>query len=627
MRLEAATRGDGREELMHRGWWIASALLLEALLLAPRVASAATYTVGPSGTYRQLGELPTLVGGDIVEVEGGADYDAIWFQDDGAAGNPITIRGIRSSGGARPILRGGTNTVHLEGDHYVLEGVEITGGTSRCVFHHADDILIRDVVIHDCPAHGLLGADTDSGSLTLEHSEVYATGEGTQRHQIYMSTDQIAHPGSVFRMQFCYVHDGNGGNGVKSRAERNEIYYNWIEGSYYHELELIGPDPGGTSVAEDAHEEHSDVVGNVLVKGGLNPDHWIVRFGGDGTGQTNARYRFVYNTVILAPGSAGVFRLFDGIASLEAHNNVIFHTGSGDPQILRDAEAAWVGGTRRVAGSHNWLIMGTGARDIPSEWTATITGTDPMFEAIGSYDVRPAAGSPLVDAADASPSPFPGYDFPSPETLPRFLPPPRMPLAVGTATARPMAGAALDIGAFELGSGPPVMLPDAGPGVMDAGTCTPSCGGRECGDDGCGGACGSCASGLSCGTDGTCACAGTACGGACVDLSSDPDHCGACDTVCGATEVCSSSACSDACTAGLMACDRACVNTATDNLNCGGCGNACGDEERCASGVCESGATPDGGCGCHAAGPRSPSCAGFGMMALALAFLVWRRRG
>jgi len=37
------------------------------------------------------------------------------------------------------------------------------------------------------------------------------------------------------------VHDGNGGNGVKSRAERNEIYYNWIEGSLYHELELIGP--------------------------------------------------------------------------------------------------------------------------------------------------------------------------------------------------------------------------------------------------------------------------------------------------------------------------------------------------------------------------------------------------
>ena len=37
----------------------------------------------------------------------------------------------------------------------------------------------------------------------------------------------------------------NGGNAVKSRAQRNEIYYNWIEGAVYHELELIGPDPAG----------------------------------------------------------------------------------------------------------------------------------------------------------------------------------------------------------------------------------------------------------------------------------------------------------------------------------------------------------------------------------------------
>ena len=36
-----------------------------------------------------------------------------------------------------------------------------------------------------------------------------------------------------------------------------------------------------------------------------------VRFGGDATGQSNGRYRFVHNTVVLAAGSAGVFRLFD----------------------------------------------------------------------------------------------------------------------------------------------------------------------------------------------------------------------------------------------------------------------------------------------------------------------------
>jgi hypothetical protein len=42
-------------------------------------------------------------------------------------------------------------------------------------------------------------------------------------------------------MQYCYLHDQNGGNNIKSRAERNEIYYNWVSGGFYGEIELIGP--------------------------------------------------------------------------------------------------------------------------------------------------------------------------------------------------------------------------------------------------------------------------------------------------------------------------------------------------------------------------------------------------
>ncbi len=58
----------------------------------------------------------------------------------------------------------------------------------------------------------------------MEYVEVYNCGSGTQKHPIYIATDESAYPGSVFRMQHSYVHDAIGGNAVKTRAERNEIY-------------------------------------------------------------------------------------------------------------------------------------------------------------------------------------------------------------------------------------------------------------------------------------------------------------------------------------------------------------------------------------------------------------------
>ena len=221
---------------------VASALAMGTLGLTG-VASAATYKVGPSQQYKQLSAVKALLKpGDVVEVDGDASYaGGVVFDQPGSAANKITIRGLRVNG-KRPVISGATNTIEAQADHYVFEGLDITGGSFRCFYHHAHDVTLRDSVIHDCAKHGLLGADQDSGSLLLEYVEVYKCGGGTFDHQIYMATDETAHPKSVFRMQHCYVHDANGGNNVKSRAERNEIYYNWIQGAQYHELELIGPD-------------------------------------------------------------------------------------------------------------------------------------------------------------------------------------------------------------------------------------------------------------------------------------------------------------------------------------------------------------------------------------------------
>ncbi len=413
------------------------------LLLASSAAQAKLYQVGPTRSYKTPKSVASLVkAGDVVEIDGNATYaGGVVFTVDGTSAAPITVRGVRVAG-RRPTIQGGVNTIEARGNNTVFEGLDITGGTSRCFFHHADNIVLRDSVVHDCPKHGVLGADNDSGDLLMEYVEVYRSGQGTQNHQVYMTTDQLAYPGSVFRMQHCWLHDANGGNNVKSRAERNEIYYNWIEGALYHELELIGPDPD-SGVGEDEAREDSDVVGNVLRKTNTN---YVTRFGGDGTGQSFGRYRFVDNTVIVQPGGSAVFRLFHGIESVEMHGNALISTNGSAVNVVRDVEAVWATGSRVVAGSRNWVQSGSST--VPAQWTSTKTGSSPDVTNLANLQLVPRSTSPLVNAGVDAPPTIAAHPFPDRLARPQYHPPLRTVVSPGGASARPVVGVT-DIGAFE----------------------------------------------------------------------------------------------------------------------------------------------------------------------------------
>ena len=401
-------------------------------------AHAATYQVGPGKPYPQLSAVASVVKpGDIVEVDGDATYSSVSFSKPGTAQAKITIRGVTKNG-KRPIVRGGTNTIALNGSHYVIEGFDISGGSSRCVFHHADDITLRDSVVHDCPAQGILGADTGSGSLTLERVEVYRAGEGTRKHQIYVATDEDMYPNAVFRMQFCYVHDDNGGNNVKSRAGRNEIYFNWIEGAMYHELELIGSE----EFAEGVLREDSDVVGNVVRK---TRGSFAVRIGGDGSGETNGRYRFVNNTFVANGATKSIFRLFDGLESVEMHNNVFSGAGGSSFTLMRDSEAQWAKGHAIIGGSNNWVPSGV---QTPASWMNTRSGSNPGFVNANAFDFAPQMGSALENAGNSTPMSPSEAPFPNPLGSPQFVPPSRK---IEMPRMRVNAGV-IDIGAIEVAS-------------------------------------------------------------------------------------------------------------------------------------------------------------------------------
>ncbi len=142
--------------------------------------------------------------------------------------------------------------------------------------------------------------------------------------------------------------------------------------------------------------------------------------------------------------------------------------------------------------------------------------------------------------------------------------------------------------------------------------CIPACEGKVCGDDGCGGSCGTCEEGISC-ANGACVadcvpscddkdCGDDGCGGSCgecvecgaLDLCGDDGSCGCCpncdgkgcgDDGCGGS--CGECPADEACAVGscVSDCDASC-----DGKTCGddGCGGSCGT---CDSGLkCEEGA-------------------------------------
>ncbi|TJY40634.1 hypothetical protein E5161_15865 [Cohnella pontilimi] len=428
------------------------------------------FSVGPTHKFKKVQDVVALLQpGDVVEVDGDTVYPAPIFMDvnnSGTKAQPITIKGV-SANGNRPILKtlNAANMMEIDANHIVIDNFEVAGNLAevlarfpgvhygnimsqpgavrtdisnqtvyRAIFHKADNLVVRNSVIHDARM-GILGSDFGSGSITVEYNEVYRNGTNGGHHNLYLSADEAAHPDSVARVQYNYIHDSNTGNGLKTRAGRNEVYYNWFENNYYQSLELIGPDPdfgidGGKysfltveelrktnpEYGELFRREDSDVVGNVIVhtRGSL------VRVGGDGTsdlseytgkvgpsfGQTYGRYRFVNNTFVHYANDSEVqaIRIEFGVESVELYNNVFYKPDGSPMSIVAENtdpssinRANWASGSRQVKGANNWVQ--TNALDVPggNEWAGTIFGTNPEFiDARAEVkNFNPAANSPL----------------------------------------------------------------------------------------------------------------------------------------------------------------------------------------------------------------------------------------
>jgi hypothetical protein len=246
----------------------------------------------------------------------------------------------------------------------------------------------------------------------------------------------------VFRLQHNYIHSAKGGNNVKTRSGRNEIYYNWIEGARYHDIELIGPDlADNDNMTEDSKREDSDVVGNVVI---ASSNGSAIRLGGDGTGQTKGRYRVVNNTFILLNNSDGL-RGNDAIETVELYNNIFYKGSAQQADVFSEGDVEWVGNVRRVKGSNNFIPAGL--NKVPAGLTGSLSSGNPGFLDESQFNYGLADGSVLRNAGTMNVPGFAEAPFEKPLFPPAFFPPQRRHLLPGEAVAR-TGSTIINVGAF-----------------------------------------------------------------------------------------------------------------------------------------------------------------------------------
>ncbi len=150
-----------------------------------------------------------------------------------------------------------------------------------------------------------------------------------------------------------------------------------------------------------------------------------------------------------------------------------------------------------------------------------------------------------------------------------------------------------------------------------------------------GGSIGSGGSSTSSGGSGGAACAlpdgglGLRCSGTCLDVESDPSHCGGCSRACAPGQLCRQAQCLVADCAGAAAsaacalgdgglgacCGSGCADLATDPANCGACGDGCATGQICANKSClysDCSASGASNQGCLLADAGAGSCCGGG---------------
>jgi hypothetical protein len=242
--------------------------------------------VGPTRPVKTPEEAAKVaIDGATIAIDAGEYWGgvALWPQ------NKLTILGV----GGRPHIKAAGRAVQerdiwlFTGNDIVVENVEFSGARSEKyrngagIRHTGDDLIVRHSYFHDSE-NGILTWKSPNGEITIEFSEFARNGFGDgQSHNIYIGeTERL-----TFR--YNYSHAAREGHLLKTRARVNDIRYNRLTGEEGETSYVIDIPNGGIAY----------IVGNVIEKGMMSRNPYVMSFGQEGFKSQENRLFIVNNSV------------------------------------------------------------------------------------------------------------------------------------------------------------------------------------------------------------------------------------------------------------------------------------------------------------------------------------------
>jgi hypothetical protein len=387
------------------------------LALVPSVASAATLSVGPGQPYATpCAAIAAAAPGDRIEVDAAGAYDGdtcAWSTD---ALTVVGVNGRAKIHTTAPAQQKGIFTISAANATIVgfeLSGAAISaaaGNNGAGIRHQGTNLTVRGCYIHD-NQDGILGspATDGTGDVLIENTELANNGAGDGfSHNLYLGHY------ATFTMRASYSHGANVGHLVKSRAYVNELDYDRIT------------DESGTTASYEVDLPNggaSTLVGDLIEQSAASMNPTIITTGEEGTTNPQQSITLVNDTIVNDASGGTFVNIAAGTQTALLENDIFRGPGT---------VTAFTGAT------------------VATSWTDA--DGDPLLVDQAGYDYRLQAGSPCVDMG----------------TDPGALAPTLQYVHPASTEPRVVAGATIDIGAYELGAAAGL---DAGPASSsDAGT-------------------------------------------------------------------------------------------------------------------------------------------------------------